>query len=346
MMAGDGDRRCRLYHKLGALYLRQNNAKQARRMLGRALEGRRAMEPPPRDLVQESATLLVKAMQLDQAYDKARGLSYWMRLEWPSEDTPPATPPDDGSSLTMLYNWCKENGMDSQSSGIAFDEPDVASGRIPLHFATEKENQEMLAAMVMHGGNVNKPDPKTGSTPLHIAAFTRNKHIVSFLLEHGARVDARDSSRMTPLHRAQSQTGGLQVAKLLLDTGPDLIDEVDVYGKTALYLACEKGNEKMVRFLLERHATANIQGPSFYTPLLVAVEVVAQNARKLSMIESLLRFGADPRLRDTQGRTAFDATNNAGLAASKIRELLREHQQVRRPSGNSTAPSSRSRASS
>ena len=105
------------------------------------------------------------------------------------------------------------------------------------------------------------------------------------------------------------------MAKLLLDARPDLIDEVDVYGKTALYLACEKGNKKMVRFLLDRHATVNIQGPNLYTPLLVAVEAVAQNALKISMIESLLRSGADPKLCDTQGRTAFDATHHAGLAA-------------------------------
>lgn len=34
-----------------------------------------------RDLVQELATLLVKAMQLDQAYDKSGGPSHWVRLE-------------------------------------------------------------------------------------------------------------------------------------------------------------------------------------------------------------------------------------------------------------------------
>lgn len=68
----DDDRRCRLNHKLGALHVRKNNAKQARSMLDWALEGRLAAGPSPCGLAQEPVTLLVKAIQLDQAYDKAR----------------------------------------------------------------------------------------------------------------------------------------------------------------------------------------------------------------------------------------------------------------------------------
>lgn len=124
--------------------------------------------------------------------------------------------------------------------------------------------------------NVNKTDLRTGSTPLRFAAFTRNKRTVGFL-KHSARVDVRSSSRMTPLHQAQSQTGDLHVAELLLD----------------------ERDEKMVCFIVGRHATVNIQGPG----------VAAQSTRKkISMIESLLRF--------------FDLGETRGCAISKVQGIV------------------------
>lgn len=76
-------------------------------------------------------------------------------------------------------------------------------------------------------------------------------------------------------------------------------------------MVSHRGNVNKGRFLLRRHAPLNIQGPGQYTPLLVAVEAVAQSARKIPMMESLLRSGADPWVRDMQGRTPMPPTTRA-----------------------------------
>ncbi|ORY62681.1 uncharacterized protein BCR38DRAFT_245760 [Pseudomassariella vexata] len=315
-------RRCRLYHKLGSLYLRQNSVSQARKMLSRAFDGRKAIQPMPRDLVEDSAEQLIRVLQRDQAFDEARGIREWIRREIWLETTPPATPPADGHNLSKLYQWCQDNDIDIEAPTFRFDMCDMKTGKTPLHRAIEHESLEVLTDMLSHVVlPPETPDARGGSTPLLTAAATKNRKIVKLLLECGAVVDVKDNSRMTPLHRSQSQYGGLHTAELLLGACPSIIDEVDNFNKTALYLACEKGNEKMVR-MLSRGANPNIQGPGLLTPLIIAVEVAAKSARKIAVVELLVRHGADPSYADSHKRTAFDAASNAGLAASEIKKLL------------------------
>ncbi|KAK8037890.1 ankyrin repeat-containing domain protein, partial [Apiospora phragmitis] len=262
----DEDRRCRLYHKLGEVYLRRDNAKQASLMLQRAFDGRRAMAPMHSEL-KDTAEVLVKALQLDQAYDEALGIKHH--------------PPADGSDLMKVYHWCTDNQMDIDAASFALNAIDGSTGTTPLHRAVEKEELEVVRNMLLHVANINVRDQLSDSTPLLVAATTRSRRMVQLLLEEGATVEVTDNSRMTALHRAQSKSGGMRVAELLLEARPDLLDEVDNYGRTALYLACERGNEKMVQFLLECGAKPNIQGPGRCTPLMVAVELVAKSAQKM-----------------------------------------------------------------
>ncbi|KAK6856281.1 hypothetical protein PG995_008432 [Apiospora arundinis] len=321
----DEDHRCRLYHKLGEVYMKRNNAKQASLMLQRAFDGRRAMVPMHGEL-NGTAEALVKALHLDQAYDEALGIKQWMQQQQQqvrSETTPPTTPPAD--DLMRVYHWCTDNQMDIGAASFAFDAIDSSTGMTPLHRAAEKEELEVVSSMLLHVADINVRDQLSNSTPLLVAATTRNKRLVELLLKAGAEVNARNNSNMTALHRAQSQSGGVHVSELLLGAKPGLLDEVDSYGKTALYLACEKGNEKMVRFLLGKGAQPNIQGPGRCTPLMVAVELVAKSAQKrqkINIVQLLVDYGAVPRMRDNMGRTAFDVAKDAGLVADEVRKLL------------------------
>ncbi len=118
-------------------------------------------------------------------------------------------------------------------------------------------------------------------TPLHLAAGTRNHETTRLLLEHGAKVDVTDRDGRTALHRCQSNRGGLRVAELLLayssatstnPARPGFINLLDRLDKTALSLACEKGNEKMAAFLLENSADPNLADSYRKTALYTACE--------------------------------------------------------------------------
>ncbi|KAF6806862.1 ankyrin repeat protein, partial [Colletotrichum musicola] len=353
----DDERRSRLYHDLGNLYIKLGNLRQAKTFLSRALEGRKNQAPMPVDLVLETADLYIKALQLAEAFDEARGVKNWVDTDVMPLTSRPASPPtstglrrpSDMGELSQVYAWCNRNGFDIDTPGFHFENCDFLTSTSPLHKAIQDEDVEILELMMGHvanienGGNVGLP------TPLLLAASTRNSKAVDLLLKSGARADVRDSSGMSPLHRCQSESGGVKVAKLLLNHTPNLLNATENSGKTALYMACEMGNEMMVRFLLERRADPNIchqarrssssssvANTNICTPLIAAIQLVAtRSACKIPIVEMLLSHKANPYLKDANGRTAFQAANNAGLAGSEIKRLLQRN--VRKSSDASTS---------
>ena len=72
------------------------------------------------------------------------------------------------------------------------------------------------------------------------------------LIQHGADVNARDETYSTPLHVAASSyvRGSLKVVRLLLKHGAN-VDAKDDRGRTPLKLASERGNSKIVEFLVK-----------------------------------------------------------------------------------------------
>ncbi|KAI1458216.1 ankyrin [Annulohypoxylon moriforme] len=333
------DRRARLYHKLGKLFFKQGNTVQARKFLTRALEGRQRIKPVPTKLVEESADLLVQVLQEIQALDEARGLREWIRLELHSNATLPSpstvshTMPDtDSIDLTCAYQWCKEQGMSVDNEAFRFGSYDPTIKTMPIHWAVQAENIEILRHMLSNEAHAVEQRDLSGSTLLHAAAGTRNRHLCALLLEeHHANPDVVDQNGRTPLHRCQTGDGGVRVAEMLLKYCPSLVDRPDGLGKTALYLACEKGNEDMVKALLSSgQAKPNIPGPGKCTPLIAAIKLVAHQSRKIPIVELLLLHGADPNIPDADGRTAFTAAKNAGLAGEEIKIMLNSAMSKRR----------------
>ena len=107
------------------------------------------------------------------------------------------------------------------------------------------------AAILIDGGvDVNTCD-KEGNYPLILACSYKDDEMVELLLSKGADPNVHGPKGETPLGLAA--TYSLKIVKMLVDKGAD-VNARHEPGFTALHWAREKGQEEVVKFLLEKGA--------------------------------------------------------------------------------------------
>ncbi|CAM9417729.1 unnamed protein product, partial [Laminaria digitata] len=146
--------------------------------------------------------------------------------------------------------------------------------RTPLHFASERGELSLVDRLCNQGDDRNAVDER-GYTPLHDAADKGNTRVVSRLLQ-----EEEDTMRTPAAMTAVSLEGSRP-------TPAADVDAQDNQGRTALYLACLRGHERIVRALLKAGADpdlVDIRGKP-------AQEVAGQQK-----IYQLLQFKADVSL--------------------------------------------------
>ena len=133
---------------------------------------------------------------------------------------------------------------------------------------------------------------------------------VQVLLDRGANIEARNARGATPLITASAR-GNLALVLLLLNQGAQ-IEARDRDGNTALHEASLQSHLPCVDALLNAGMQTSIRNELEFTPLHQAVrrfwETSGESradrlARQRTVINRLLRSGADPQMRDSGGRT-------------------------------------------
>eukprot|EP00977_Amphora_coffeiformis_P001730 scaffold337_cov172-Amphora_coffeaeformis.AAC.4 len=201
-------------------------------------------------------------------------------------------------------------------------------GRTPLlHAILDKKIVEVL---LEHGADPNAT-MANGATPLHAAVHYKHWETACLLIGYGAKVDATDSIGASPLMRAASIHGDVDMIRLLLFYGADP-NVGEPLGKTPLYMALfcghleaahlllghgartnmpelkkgipplviatQKGHVDMIAMLLEYHADVNATTRAGFTALHWAC-----NEDKLETIQTLLAAGANPHATSNNGIT-------------------------------------------
>ena len=99
----------------------------------------------------------------------------------------------------------------------------------------------------------------------------------------------------------------MEILEKLIALGADL-NAPDSYGYTALhfcFLLADDENDihfKMATKLLEAGANVDVRNRQQVTPLYIALEM----EKSVEIIDLLIRFKADPYIKDMAGRTVFD----------------------------------------
>jgi ankyrin repeat protein len=192
------------------------------------------------------------------------------------------------------------------SRGAAIDGPD-RRGMTPLMWAAASGHAEVVKQLLESGAGVDRR-AADDSTALMLAAANGFTDIVRALVLRGANVTAASGGRTA--RQAALERGQADAAMLL--------EQAEALGRRLLQATTE-GHDTAVRQLLAMGAPVNITDERGTTALMIA----ARNG-DLGLLQALLSRGADPSVRDSQGRTVFEWAEPSPTTAKYVVAFLIE----------------------
>lgn len=136
---------------------------------------------------------------------------------------------------------------------------------------------------------LNSPDilTKPGNLPIFYVCSSFNKgdlDLLRYMLQKGAVANADGITDDKLLCEASSKDRGFEYVKCLLDAGAN-IDEIDIFGRSALYIAALCGSLDTCQLLIERGANVNA------TPVKVTARNYATPSRRVSILDAAVEHG-------------------------------------------------------
>ena len=223
----------------------------------------------------ESTRLLLKHGASPASFDK----DFRTVLHWTSTNKDPTI-------LKLLLEHVK----DKDKQQLNFEDN---KGQTLLHMAVGQSNISLVEYLV------SLPETKLNSrdqlerTPLHWAAILKEVDMVRLLLHHKAEHSVGDKNGIRPLHYAV-QSGSLETVEAMLNSNANIIDEPAGDQRTALMWASVKGNDQIMKLLLDKKCSD-----------VNAVDVNEQSALHMCMqsghlqsVKVLIDAGADVNMVD------------------------------------------------
>ncbi|KAF3808332.1 hypothetical protein GCG54_00006954 [Colletotrichum gloeosporioides] len=138
-----------------------------------------------------------------------------------------------------------------------------------------------MAILLQHETDVNSTQPGTGNSPLHLAVRRQDELAVAMLLYKKAKVNATTKWGISPLNITANQFRGslnsnhAQILDLLLREGAAVNEPSGSDKRTALHRAVASGTAQAVEILLRYHADPDIKDGSGKSARDLAVEHAA-----------------------------------------------------------------------
>jgi uncharacterized protein len=155
---------------------------------------------------------------------------------------------------------------------------------------------------------------------LVLAAKANDAALVARLIREGGNVNAKDSIQDSAFLYAGAE-GFNEVLRLTLANDAD-VRSTNRFGGTALIPASEHGHVETVRILIAAGVPVNHVNKLGWTAMQEAILLNNGGPRQQDVVRQLLDAGADPNIRDPEGRTASENAERLGFA--EIARLIRE----------------------
>jgi ankyrin repeat protein len=200
----------------------------------------------------------------------------------------------------------------------ALDAPPPADPAAALLAAATAGNADAAALAVRAGAGLEVRDGRQ-RTPLLLAVTGDRLDVARLLVALGADPDALDERHDTPW-LVTGVTGSVPMLEILLPYGPDLTVR-NRFGGVSVIPASERGHVEYVRRVVQTGIDVNHVNDPGWTALLEAVVYGDGSARYQEIVRILLSAGADPEIRDANGRTALEHAEARGQ--QEVAEILR-----------------------
>jgi ankyrin repeat protein len=173
------------------------------------------------------------------------------------------------------------------SAGADLNHRDKRMGYTPLMMALNGCNTEAAKTLIEEGADI-KIEANDGTTAL-ILACGCSEEIAKDLLDKGADIHAKTDRGMGVFTQCTNvgilrEAVSYEFAEFLLSKGAS-VDETNTSeyygGYTPLFWAVEKGDEKLVGFLIKHGANVNARSNKDKTPLSIATEAGNEKIIKL-----------------------------------------------------------------
>lgn len=203
----------------------------------------------------------------------------------------------------------------------------------PLLGAVEHNSVAAVELLLEQGARVTNMNGGN-RTPLQMACYGGTPAIVEMLLNCGAIIDEQDPSRevlkpmvykaaaMSSLYGSPASPDRVQVVKALIKHGAR-VEQINVFGSTALTLASMRGEVRVAQLFLDLGATtavANCAGRSALHAACRGIPWAATSNNHAKVVQMLLENNADASRADNNGRSAlfYAATRGNSMALSAI----------------------------
>ncbi|MDR1485491.1 MAG: ankyrin repeat domain-containing protein [Planctomycetaceae bacterium] len=173
---------------------------------------------------------------------------------------------------------------------------------------------EVVKYFVENGASLSDVDQE-GQTPLHRVVQQKDADPVTvlYMVAKGAKVDAKDYQHYEPLHLAFTQSGGIGIAKILIENGANLNSRCKWSEQTPFHhaVASPYTNLDDLHYLYRKSANINATDSSNQT----AVHFAAKSNNDVNVIKYLIGTGGNVKAVDKKNQTPLHlaAANNKNL---------------------------------